>query len=53
MLGDVDVIILEIYVGTELGSLVGYFDCSNDGKLEVLFLGGSLGSTDGKVFGSD
>ena len=34
-------------------SLDGYFDGYNDGKLEGLFIGGSLGSTDGKALGSD
>ena len=46
-------IILGLDVGTQLDSLDGYFDGSNDGKLECLFLGGSLGYTDGKVLGSD
>ena len=40
-------------VGTELGTLEGSFDISNDGNLEVLFLVVSLGYTDGKVIGSD
>ena len=34
-------------------SLDGSFDVSNDDKLEVLFLGGSLGSNDGKFIGYD
>ena len=36
-----------------MGSLDGYFDGSNDGKLEGLYLGCSLVKTDGKVPGSD
>ena len=36
-----------------MGSLYGSTDYSNDGKLEGLFLGGSLGYTDGKVLYSD
>ena len=39
--------------GTELGSLDGSFDVYNDGKLEVLFSGYSMGYNDGKVLGSD
>ena len=36
-----------------MGSLEVSFDGSNDGKLEGLLLGDSLGSTDGKVLVSD
>ena len=39
ILVNVDGITLGIDVGTELGSLYGYFDVFNDGKLEELFLG--------------
>ena len=46
-------ITLRIDFGTELGSLYGYFDGSNDGKLEGLLLVDSLGYTDGKVLKSD
>ena len=42
-----------IDVGIELDSLDVFFDGSNDGKLEALFLGGSLVYTDGKLLGSD
>ena len=50
---NVDGTTLGIDVGTDLGSLDGSFDGSNYGKLEGLFLGDSLGSTGGKVIGSD
>ena len=40
-------------VGTDLGCVDGLFDSSNDVKLEVLLLVGSLGYNDGKVLGSD
>ena len=53
ILGNVYVIILGMDVGTELVSLDGLFDGSNDGKLERLFLGDSLEYTDGKLIGSD
>ena len=46
-------ITLVIYVGTELGSLYVSLDGSNGGKIEVLLLGRSLGSTDGIVPGSE
>ena len=36
-----------------MGSLYGSFDASNDGNLEGLLLGDSLGSTGVKVLGSD
>ena len=52
-LGDVDVFNFSIVVGTKLDSLSVSFDCSNYGKMEVPFLGDSLRSTDGRVFGSD
>ena len=52
ILGNVDVIILGLDVGTEMGSLDGSFDGSNDDKIEGLLLGYSGGYTDGKVFGS-
>ena len=41
------------YFGTELVSLYGSFDGSNDGKLEVLFIVDSLVSTDGELLGSN
>ena len=53
ILGSVDGIILEIDVGTYLGSLDGYFGGFNDENIEVLLLGCSLGYTDGKLLGSD
>ena len=53
MLGNVDVITLGLDVGIDLESLDGYFGVSNDGKLEVLFIGGSLGSTYCEILGSD
>ena len=53
ILGNVDVIILGIDIGTELGFLDGSLNVSNDGKLEGLLLGDSLGYTDGKVIGYD
>ena len=34
-------------------TLYGSFDISNDGKLEGILLGGSLGYTDNKMLGSD
>ena len=36
-----------------MGSLDGSFDDYNDGKLEGLSIGYSLGSTDGEVLGYD
>ena len=42
ILVDVDVIILGLDVGTELGSLDGSFDGYNDSKLKGLLLGDSL-----------
>ena len=45
-------ITIELNDGTYMVSLDGYFDGSNDGKLEVLFIGESLVSTGGKVLGT-
>ena len=45
-------ITLGLDVGTDLSSLDGSFDGSNDVNLECLFLGESLGCNDGKVIGS-
>ena len=53
IIGNLDGITLELDVGTELGSLDKSYYCSNNGKLEGLFIGDSLGSTDGDVLGSD
>ena len=53
ILGNVGGIKIEIDVGIVLGSLDRSFDKCNDGKLEVLLLGDSLGSADDKVIGSD
>ena len=53
ILGNVDGITLGLDVETYMGSLDGYFDHSNHGKLEGLSLGDSLGYNDGKVLGSD
>ena len=53
ILANVDGITLDIDVGTGPSSLDGLFDGYNYGKLEGLLLVGSLGSTDGKVLGSD
>ena len=36
-----------------MGYLDGSLDGSNYGNIEVLFIGGSMGSSDGKVPGSD
>ena len=44
---------LLVILGTYLVSLDGSLDGSDDGKLEVLLIGGSLGSTYGKALGSD
>ena len=49
-LRNVDGITLGLGVGTELGYLDGSFGGSNDIKLEILLLGGSLGRTYGKLF---
>ena len=40
-------------VGIYPGSLDGFFDGSNDGKIQGLLHEDSLGYTDGKVYGSD
>ena len=53
ILGNVDGITLGLNIGTELGPFYRYFDGSNDSNLEGFFLGGSLGSTDGKLIGYD
>ena len=53
ILGNVDGITLGLDIGTELGFVHGSFDGSNDVKLECLLLVDSLGSTDGKMIGSD
>ena len=50
---NVDEITLGLDIGTVVISLDGSFDSSNNGKLEGLFLGDSMGFTDGKVIGSD
>ena len=52
ILGNVDEITLGLDVGTDMGSLDGYFYVSNDGILEGLLIGVSLVSTDGKVLSS-
>ena len=49
ILVNIDGITFGFDVGTELGSVDGSFDGFNDDKLEGLFLGDSLVSTDGKV----
>ena len=51
IIGKVDGIKLRLDCVIELGSLDGSLDGSNYGKLEILLLGSSLGSTDGKVPG--
>ena len=53
LLGNVDEKTLWLVVGKELGSLYGSFDVSNNGKLEVLFIGEYLEYTDGKSLGYD
>ena len=53
ILGNVYGIIFGIDFGTELGYLDESFDGSNDVNLEGLFLGCSLGYTDGKMLGYD
>ena len=53
ILGNVDRITLGLDIGTELGSLNGLSDDSNDGKLRLLLLGYLLGYIDGKVIGSN
>ena len=46
---NVDTIAFRLDVGTEMGSLDGYFDGSNDVNLEILLFENSLEYTDGKV----
>ena len=53
ILGNVYGITLRLDIGTELEFLDESFDGYNEGKLEGLFLGDSLRSTDVKVLGSD
>ena len=53
ILGNVDGITLGINIGTYMVSLDLSFDGSNDGKLERLFLGDTVRSTDGKVLDPD
>ena len=53
ILGDLYGISLWIDVVPELGSLDEPFDGSNEGKLEFLLLGESLGSTNGEIICSD
>ena len=52
ILGNIDGIRVGFDVGTELSSLDGYFEGSNDDKLEGLLIVDSLGFDDGKVLGS-
>ena len=40
-------------IGTDLGSLLENINSSNNGKIEGLLIGDSLGSTDVTVLGSD
>ena len=53
ILGNVDLITIGIDVGTELGSLYGYFDYSNDGKHDGYLLVILLKSNHGQVSRSD
>ena len=53
ILVNVDGITLGLGVVTDRGYLYVSFDVSNDGNLDGLLIGGSLGSTDGEVLGSD
>ena len=53
ILVNVNVITLGVDFGTELGYLDGSFYCSYGGNIEGLFIGDSLGYTDGKLFGPD
>ena len=53
ILGNVDGNTLGFDVGIELGSLIGSLDGYNYDKLKDLFIGDSLGSTNGKVIDSD
>ena len=50
MPGNLDGITLGLNVGTELGSLDGFFDGSNDFKHDKIVVEDSPGYTDGKVF---
>ena len=49
ILGNVDGITLGIDFVTEQGSSEEYFDVCNNGNLEGLLIGSSLGSTDGNT----
>ena len=53
ILGNVDRISHGLDIKTDLGSLDGSFDVSNDGNIEGLLLVDSLGYTASKVLGSD
>ena len=53
ILGNLDRTTLGLDIGTELGFLDGSFDGSNECKIEVIFLGNSLLSTDVKFLGYD
>ena len=53
IIGNVDDITLSLDVGTNMWSLNGSFDDSNDNKLKGLLLIDSLGYTEGKVLDSD
>ena len=53
IIGNLYVITLGLEIEIELVSLDGSFDGSNNGILERLFLGDSLGYIYGKVLGSD
>ena len=53
ILVNVDKITPWLDIGIELGFFDELFDGYNDGKLEVLFIGDSLGYIYGKVLGSD
>ena len=52
ILGNLDVVIVWLDFVTELGSLDVFLYRYNDGNLDGLLFGGSLGSTDGKYIGS-
>ena len=52
-IGNVNGITLGIDIGTDMVSLEGYFDVSNDDKVEGLYLGDSMKSTDGGLLGYD
>ena len=53
ILGDIGGITLGLDVGTDLVSLDGSFDGYNYRKLEAIFLWALMGSTGGKVLGSN